>query len=171
MTPEYSIVQHSKYAILTDAIKNNYIKTDYICWIDVGVFRDITEEKKTFRLEVPPQFDDNMIGFNCLNDMNPSKVNPKEIFLHNYYWVAGNAFVGKVYTMNKFCEQYKRAVKYFLSQGLANTDQQVVYAMYTQESITKLDVNISLKLYHPDCKMSFFPDRWFYLAYLMYQYD
>ena len=65
--------------------------------------------------------------------------------------------------MLKYAQQYKQGVDYFLSK-LMNTDQQVLYAMYSDQGRKQLNTSIELQLFQSHNSGY---DPWFYLGYIM----
>jgi hypothetical protein len=49
----------------------------------------------------------------------------------------------------QFEELYKRAIIYFLDKKIMNTDQQVLYSLYSQEGRQALKPDIELQIYAP----------------------
>ena len=47
----------------------------------------------------------------------------------------------------KYAQQYQRAVDYFLSKNLMNSDQQVLYAMYSKRGRRQLNTSVGLQLF------------------------
>ena len=62
-------------------------------------------------------------------------------------WICECIFLGRRDAILKYAEQYKRAVDYFLSQKLMNSDQQVLYAMYSKSGRTHIKSEIELQFY------------------------
>ncbi|XP_041348323.1 uncharacterized protein LOC121367929 [Gigantopelta aegis] len=163
VVPEYSCAQHAKYSCVQDAILKDFVKTDYVMWLDVGYFRLITERKRHFLLSVPPHFDNrrmavNQIHFRSLNE------SPNEIFRTNLVWVAGGLVLGQKELFLKFIKTYRSAVERYLDMGLSSTDQQVLFAMYTQKEKDILKP-VQLQPYVWDV----FGSCWYYLGYQCYK--
>lgn len=87
---------------------------------------------------------------------------PFSIFRSNIVWVGGGLFIGTRNVVIEFEKLYERAVLYFLDQKLMNSDQQVLYSLYSQEGRKALKPNIELQLYTPTGG----GNPWFYLGYL-----
>lgn len=159
--PEYPAAQHSKYAVVAETIRKGVFANPYFAWVDIGYFRDVVERKVDFTLDIPPGFDPGKISVNRVEGLSMN-IDPFTIFRKNIVWVGGGIFLGKGEALLQFEQLYHRAVKYFLDQQLVNSDQQVLYSMYSKKGREALEPNIELQLYIP--KGSGNP--WFYLGYL-----
>lgn len=159
--PEYPAAQHSKYAVVAETIRKGVFANPYFAWVDIGYFRDVVERKVDFTLDIPPGFDPGKISVNRVEGLSMN-IDPFTIFRKNIVWVGGGIFLGKGEALLQFEQFYHRAVKYFLDQQLVNSDQQVLYSMYSKKGREALKPNIELQLYIP--KGSGNP--WFYLGYL-----
>lgn len=161
LIPEYPAAQHSKYAVVAETIRKGVFANPYFAWVDIGYFRDVVERKVDFTLDIPPGFDPGKISVNRVEGLSMN-IDPFTIFRKNIVWVGGGIFLGKGEALLQFEQLYHRAVKYFLDQQLVNSDQQVLYSMYSKKGREALKPNIELQLYIP--KGSGNP--WFYLGYL-----
>lgn len=161
LIPEYPAAQHSKYAVVAETIRKGVFANPYFAWLDIGYFRDVVERKVDFTLDIPPGFDPGKISVNRVEGLSMN-IDPFTIFRKNIVWVGGGIFLGKGEVLLQFEQLYHRAVKYFLDQQLVNSDQQVLYSMYSKKGREALKPNIELQLYIP--KGSGNP--WFYLGYL-----
>lgn len=159
--PEYPAAQHSKYAVVAETIRKGVFANPYFAWLDIGYFRDVVERNVDFTLDIPPGFDPGKISVNRVEGLSMN-IDPFTIFRKNIVWVGGGIFLGKGEVLLQFEQLYHRAVKYFLDQQLVNSDQQVLYSMYSKKGREALKPNIELQLYIP--KGSGNP--WFYLGYL-----
>lgn len=166
VVPEYSCAQHAKYDVVARAATRNYFQTDYFAWLDVGLFRAEGDKRKYFMLQTPPDFNSSRIAVNLVHDVRMN-TEISQIFRRNLVWVCGCIFVGKREIILKYTEQYKRAVDYFLSQELMNTDQQVLYAMYSVSGKKEIKPEIDVQLYKQD-KPTY--NMWFALGYVMRQF-
>ena len=66
--------------------------------------------------------------------------------------------------MLEFADEYKTAVNYFLSNKLMNTEQQLLYAMYSDSGRRVLKPDVEIQTYH---RRVISQNPWFYLGYLM----
>lgn len=127
--PEYSLVMHSKYYMMQRSIKEDFFGTKYYCWMDIGVFRQLADEihYPEFKLQIPKDFTENTVAY---GEVGPKHVlNFAHIMWHGPFWVAGGMFMSDALTLYIWAEEYKHYLKEFLNRGLANTDQQVIYAI------------------------------------------
>lgn len=159
--PGYPAAQHSKYAIVAETIRKGVFANPYFAWLDIGYFRDIMGRNVDFTLDIPPGFDPGKISVNRLEDLSMN-IDPFTIFKKNIVWVGGGIFLGKGEVLLQFEQLYQRAVKYFLDQRLVNSDQQVLYSMYSKKGREALKPNVELQLYIPNGS----GNPWFYLGYL-----
>ena len=160
----YSCVQHAKYEVTQRAAKENYFGTDYIAWLDVGLFRESVNNSKDFILALPPDFNDSKLAVNQVNNVSMD-VEFWPIFKRKLVWICGCSFVGRINTVIRYTEQYKRSVEYFMSQNLMNTDEQIVYATYVNTGRKELKPEIDLQLYMKP--IDYTGIHWFYIGYIM----
>lgn len=168
---EYTSMTHAKQEILARAIQSRKFGTDFYCWCDLGYFRDLDSLNliNDFWLEAPDDFDKSRIAVTRVYDHDLSKENARNIIFKKLDWVGGGLFLGTPEVILKFHDQYKDAVKRYLGQGLINSEQQILYAMYTTQERQKHPIAIKLHLYIPGQRKVINDDPWFYLGYLMYR--
>lgn len=163
---EYSAIQHAKYAAVGDAIRSNIFESEYYAWLDIGYFRDIVNDKRYFILTPPENHNKSLLAMNEVYHPNLN-LTPEEIFKQNVVWVGGGIFIGTRSVQLAFEELYKKAVLHFLGKKLMNSDQQVIYAMYSLEGTRSLKPNVELQLYSmKDDKSVGTRNPWFYLGFL-----
>lgn len=159
--PAYSSAQHAKYAVVADAVRQKYFNTEFYAWLDIGYFRDIVSSKTYFRLDAPSDIDRTKLAMNRVYWRSFSQ-KPFNIMRQNVVWVGGGMFIGTKEIVLKFEKLYHKAVNYFLSKNLMNTDQQVIYSMYSDEGRAALKPDVELQLYIPTGN----GNPWFYQGYL-----
>jgi predicted transposase YdaD len=59
--------------------------------------------------------------------------------------MAGGMFIGTANRILQFEQLYKRAINYFLDKKIRNTDQQVLYSLYSKEGRQALKPEIELQ--------------------------
>lgn len=128
---EYSCIMHAKFELLQQSIDNNYFLTKYFMWIDIGYFRYETEKNNLFGLSVPQRFDENSVAYSEVCDFQNYSF--KDIVWNNRVWVAGGANLGRFDVLTTFCKEYINRVKKALEERIISTDQQIIYAMYTDK--------------------------------------
>nr|XP_022324365.1 uncharacterized protein LOC111124962 isoform X4 [Crassostrea virginica] len=161
ISPEYTAAQHFKYVAVSESARRNPFNTSYFAWLDVGYFRDIVSLKQQFRLKLPPNFNPSRIALNRVYDQSLQK-DPEEIFRQNLVLVGGGLFICSRKIGIEFEKLYRKAVMYFLQQKIMNTDQQVIYAMYSEHGQKYIKPSIGLQMYIPQGGIN----RWFYFGYL-----
>ena len=159
--PEYSAAQHVKYVVLAQTAKEKYFNTPFYAWLDVGYFRDITKNNAYYRLEPPNNFDKTRIAFNKVYNVRMTTP-PKRIFRGNKVWVGGGLAFGTAEVIAKFEEMYHKAFLYFLEEKLMNTDQQVLFSLYSDIGRRTLNPEVELQIYNPRGS----GNPWFYLGFL-----
>lgn len=78
--------------------------------------------------------------------------------------VGGGYFIAERNVMNLWCQEYRRFAEYFLAKGLSNSDQQIIYSMYTDEITQSKEVEqpkVRLQRYLPHEGTS-----WYHLRHL-----
>ncbi|XP_052090576.1 uncharacterized protein LOC127727169 [Mytilus californianus] len=160
--PAYSSAMHAKYELMEQVIKEKLFRTKYIAWIDIGYFRK--KEPGCFKMETPKDIRDDHILFSQV-DFFKHQLNLTEIIYTSRLYIACGFFIGRPDNLMLFIEDYKSAVERLLEMNLMNSDQQVLYILY------------SLKLsFHPRIPIQTFfnpmslkkgrNDRWFFLGKL-----
>ena len=142
----YSCSQHAKYDVIERAARANYFNTKFMAWLDVGYFRERNSTNK-FKLLLLKDFEESRVA---MNEIVKRRMNRRvrDIFLNNKVWLGGGLFFGEMSRLIVFAKQFKKSVAYFLSRRLVNTDQQVVYAMYSEEGRKSLKPDVELHVYH-----------------------
>lgn len=161
VNPAYSAAQHAKYAVVSDAVRRNLYNTSYFAWLDIGYFRDLVKSTQFFELKIPPNLDSSRLAVNLVFHQRMD-TRPYSIFRSNIVWVGGGLFIGARDVVTEFEKIYEKAVLYFLDQKLMNSDQQVLYSLYSKEGRKALKPTIELQLFHPTGG----GNPWFYLGYL-----
>ena len=159
--PEYSAAQHAKYAVIAESVRKQIFNTSFYAWLDVGYFRDIVDRKEYFKLNIPPGFDSKRISFNQVSNQ-PMSMEPFTIFRDNIVWVGGGFFVASGDVILQFDQLYHKAVLHYLDLKLMNSDQQVLYSMYSVRGRETLKPEVELQLFIPTGD----GNVWFYLGYL-----
>ena len=160
----YSCVQHAKYEITQKAAEENFFGTDYIAWLDVGLFRESVNNTKDFILSLPPGFNDSKIAVSQVNDVSMD-VTFWPVFRNKLVWICGCTFIGTIKTVKRYTRLYKRTVQYFIKHNLMNTDEQILYATYTDQGRTELKPDVDLQLYMKPTNYT--GNHWFYIGYTM----
>lgn len=143
---EYTCVQHSKYAIIMDVIKNRreIPASRVYAWIDVGYYRN--PENMNYCLKLPSDFDEKMPSYNQVFSPNFQHF-PKDIFYDNHVWVGGGMFIATRNTMITLCNEYQRATRYLLyNMSLSSTDQQCLYASFTNDGRRNIRFGLELNV-------------------------
>ncbi|XP_071118238.1 protein HtrL-like [Haliotis cracherodii] len=168
--PEYACAMHAKYEFIQKALDLNVFKTPAFAWLDIGYFRNLDKSGTTFFKLLPPQkFNTEKVGLTQAWPHDPN-IDPSVVMRSNLVWVSGGLVLGINKTLQGFVQQYKWTVEALLKDGLANTDQQVIYAMFStpmRHRYNKKQIKIhsytcrqgQLGLYGPD-------SRYFCLGFL-----
>ena len=159
--PDYACAQHAKYDLVSKAANQNYFRSKYFLWLDIGYFRDIQLNRTYFTLQTPQNFNISRIAMNRVNNVSLN-ISYSKIFMQNRVWVGGGLFFGTAEAVFKYEQQYNTAVNYFISKRLMNTDQQINYAMFSVPGRKAIKPNIEIQLYSSNKS-----GDWFYLGYMM----
>ena len=164
---EYPCSQHAKYELVKRTIEEGYFSsTKFVAWIDIGYFRYLTRRRRKFYMVIPPEMDESKIAMTEVTRADLSLF-PSDIFRGNLVWLGGGMSLGTRPVFRKFVEEYEQSAEKFLRQGLSNTDQQVIYSMFTDINNVVGKVCTRIQTYG-----WFFNDInscWFYLGYLCYR--
>ncbi|XP_052224928.1 uncharacterized protein LOC127840556 [Dreissena polymorpha] len=159
--PEYACSQIAKYDVLGRAAQDNTFNTDYFMWLDIGYFRNRTSTTP-FRLKRPPYFKEKMVAMNLIRFNANLALSPEVIFKKNLLWIGGGIVFANRLTILAFEYQFRQAVEYFMSLSLMNSDQQIIYAMFSVEGRRVLKPATEIQLYKPPTEYN-----WFYLGFFM----
>lgn len=159
--PEYACAQHAKYDVIARAAKENFFRTNYLAWLDVGYFRGIVHNHSCFALRKPPNFNESRVAMNLVYNVSLNIPHAK-IFRQNIVWVGGGLFLARRDVIIRYEQMYQRAMDIFLSQKLMNTDQQMNFAIHSIPGRKLIKPEIDIQTYNSKRK-----DDWFYLGYLM----
>jgi hypothetical protein len=109
VVPTYSAAMHAKYEVLQWAIKQNPFKTRYFCWLDVGLFRDLSKLRSVnrFSLYLPPYFNTGSVAYQEVYGARNTKATVKDIVYNNMVWVCGCFFIGEAGVMYQWTLEYK----------------------------------------------------------------
>ncbi|XP_052771135.1 uncharacterized protein LOC128210822, partial [Mya arenaria] len=163
--PEYACAQLAKYDVISRASRDDVFKTNYVMWLDVGYFR---KRKSTnfFSLRRPNGYNESRVAMNVIQANANMAMPVTAIFRNNIVWVGGGLVFANRDIIPRYETQLKKAVDYFLSRRLMNTDQQVVYALFSDEGRRGIRPHIELQLYNPPVD-----NNWFYLGNIMLKED
>lgn len=153
----YSCMMHAKFELVRKVIKEKMFYTKYISWLDIGLFRGVVDETHIFPIRLPPNFDTDKIAYSGQRKFDPS-LSPYQIISEDMAWVGGAMFLGRPEVMYVYTEDYMRAVKKLLSEGMMSTDQQVIYILFQPNFPIRPRVEIQTYTTHSQ-------DDWFYLGY------
>lgn len=167
----YSAAMHAKYELMQWTIRDNPFHSAYICWLDLGLFRDLASDsvsaaknaRKSFRLGIPADLNNSAVAY---TEVFPSPPIPdltaEEAVKSNIVWVCGCFFVGRVDVMWQWSTEYLSAVESMVSENWMSTDQQVLAWLMLGEGRAKLNPRTSLQLY----RASGGSHPWFHLGYV-----
>jgi len=167
----YSAAMHAKYELMRWTIRDNPFHSAYICWLDVGLFRDLAtdsvsaakNDEKSFRLGIPADLNSGAVAYTeVLSSPLVPDLTAEEAVKSNIVWICGCFFIGRVDVMWQWSTEYLSAVESMVSENWMSTDQQVLVWLMRGEGRTKLRPRTSLQLYR-DSDGS---NPWFYLGYL-----
>jgi len=167
----YSAAMHAKYELMRRTIRDNPFHSAYICWLDVGLFRDLASDSvaasmndnKSFKLALPPRLNSSEIAYTLVYPVSRyGPVSAENIVKQNSVWVCGCFFIGRVDVMWHWTTEYLMAVEQMVSERWMSTDQQVIYWLFLGEGKTKLQPRTSIQLYQVDDGSN----EWFFLGYL-----
>ena len=155
VVPEYACAQFAKYDVISRAAKENIFQTKYYMWLDIGYFRDRLTTDKCI-LEKPKDFNDSRIAMNLVYFNRNMSASPQNIFKQNIVWVGGGLVFGERNLVIQYDKQFMKAVDYFISIGLMNTDQQVTYGMFSDTGRKALNPEIELHVHKPEHEYNWF---------------
>ena len=143
VVPDYTCITHAKFELMYRTLRHNPFNTKYFSWLDIGCFRKISDQAslKPFTLTLPPNFDVKKVAFSKVKAFK--NFTAGDIIFKNINWVSASYFVAEASVMMQWVHDYMSATEHFLSHGLMNAEQQIIYAMYTKENLNfkpKVDI-------------------------------
>jgi len=168
---KYSAAMHAKYELMRWTIRDNPFQSVYICWLDVGLFRELAStsvssavnDNELFRLGIPPNLSSRAVAYTeVFQGVSRPTLTAEEAVKMNSVWVCGCFFIGRVDVVWRWTTEYLSAVEWMVSENWMSTDQQVIYWLMLGEGMTKLRPRTHLQLYRVDDGSN----EWFYLGYL-----
>jgi hypothetical protein len=144
----YACVTHAKFDFLLNATEENTFKSKYFMWLDVGYFSSKTP-LKMFQLSKPPSFNETKIAASQIvsNLTQALELDPNTIFKKKKSIAAAGLLFGERSRIIIFSKLYQRGFRYFLSQNLTNSEQQVIYAIYCDKGNRILKPTVELQYY------------------------
>ena len=128
VVPNYSAAMHAKYEVMQSAIKENPFKTRYFCWLDIGLFRDLTDgdhdsiripnvpndslkfeqfSTDRFSIYLPPGLEPSSVAYQQVWDDRNKDASVEQIVYENMVWVCGCFFIAEASVMYRWTEEYK----------------------------------------------------------------
>lgn len=169
----YSAAMHAKYELMRRTIRDNPFQSAYICWLDLGLFRDLASgtiaaaltNDKSFRLALPPRLNTSAVAYTLVYPASVyGPVSAEQIVKQNTVWVCGCFFIGRVDVVWNWTTEYLMAVEQMVLERWMSTDQQVIYWLFHGEGKAKVQPNTTIQLYQ--LPVGDDGNSWFYLAYL-----
>ena len=109
VVPHYSAAMHAKYEVMRMAMRSNPFGTRYFCWLDVGLFRDLSDagvNGSRFALSLPPEFDVDSVAYTEVSGRD-GNASTQQIVSTNMHWVCGCFFVGRIDVLLRLVHEYK----------------------------------------------------------------
>ena len=109
VVPEYPAAMHAKYELMQLTIRDNPFRTQFFCWLDIGLFRDIASEpidSPRFSLTLPDGFQLDSVAYTEVYSRD-TKAPVEDIIKNNMVWVCGCFFIGEATVMFRWTEEYK----------------------------------------------------------------
>ncbi|XP_053402867.1 uncharacterized protein LOC128558080 [Mercenaria mercenaria] len=156
VNPLYTCVTHAKFDLIAKTAQDDIFKTKYIMWLDLGYFRN-RKSHNIFHMSKPKYFNDSKIAMNQVNGKDDS-ISPNTIVRKSLRYVGGGLIYGEKTRVILLVEDFKRAVRYFLSKNEINCEEQILYAMFSKRGRQILKPNVELQLYRTKER------KWFYLG-------
>ncbi|XP_005103430.1 uncharacterized protein LOC101853400 [Aplysia californica] len=146
--PEYACTMHAKYDVLERSVIMDFYRTPYFAWVDVGLFRQLDgTDHSLFKLVPPEKFNPERVGMSQVMPLDPVHT-PEFVMKNSQIWVSGSMVLATKEYMLNFTREYKQAVSDLLKEGLSNSDQGVIYAMYTARMRRQNQVKVKTYLCH-----------------------
>ena len=139
-------------------VTSNPFRTKYFAWVDIGYYRDLkTATEAPFTVHLPPNFNQSNVAVSAITKQL-SRRSDRVIFHQNIVWACGGFFLARHDVMLAWTTEFMQFVEYFLSRGLMNSDQQVIYA-----AVSNHHPKTHLQTYFRHNKSY---NAWFYLGFI-----
>ncbi|XP_071140675.1 uncharacterized protein [Mytilus edulis] len=158
--PAYSCAMNAKYELMEKVITENISTTAFLAWIDIGYFRN--KKPGFFKISIPRNVKDDHVSFSQVHFFN-DQLTPTEIVYESRFYIAGGFFVGRPKCLLLFAQDYKLAVEWMIDMNLMNSDQQVLYIMYSPKSSFQPRIPVQT-FFQPISLILRSTGRWFYLG-------
>ncbi|XP_071167400.1 uncharacterized protein [Mytilus edulis] len=158
--PAYSCAMNAKYELVEKVITEKVYKTAFLAWIDIGYFRN--KKPGYIKMSIPRNVKDDHVSFSQVHFFN-DQLTPTEIVYESRFYIAGGFFIGKPKNLLLFARDYRLAVEWMIDMNLMNSDQQVLYIMYSPKSSFKPRIPIQT-FFQPISLILRSTNRWFYLG-------
>lgn len=153
-------ITYAKYDVLSLAIESNYFESEVLAWLDVTYYREIIEQHAhAFRVSVPPSFMTDRVAFNAPYYRKSYTIS--KMFAQGLVWVNSDIIIGNADKLKVFCADFRHEAVKYLTHGLVNTDEQVIYAMFSEYN--DYTPRVKIQDYHVDSHF----DRFHYLGFLL----
>jgi len=90
------------------AMELNPFRTRFFCWLDVGLFRDLSPSGvngSCFSLGLPPKLDIDAVAYTEVSRPN-SNLSVRQIVSEDRFWVCGCFFVGRIEVLQVWIREY-----------------------------------------------------------------
>ncbi|RUS69963.1 hypothetical protein EGW08_022271 [Elysia chlorotica] len=142
--PDYTCTMDAKYDALDMALTGGHVKTKYVAWMDLGLFRKVKPTDPTFSLAPPPGLNTSRVGVSQVTARKAvESLSETEIYRKNIVWVAGGFLIATRPIMSQFIINYREVSAHLKLRGLADTDQQVLASMYSPTEQGKYDIQLT----------------------------
>lgn len=158
--PAYTCAMNAKYELIERVITEKISTALFLAWIDIGYFRN--KEPGFIKMTPTRSIKDDHISFSQVNFFN-DHLTPFQIVYQSRFYIAGGFFIGRPQYLMLFAQDYRLAVEWMLDMNLINSDQQVLYVMYSPQSSFQPRIPIQT-FFNPISLILGSSDRWFYLG-------
>ncbi|ESO03327.1 hypothetical protein HELRODRAFT_173613 [Helobdella robusta] len=158
IVPEYPAIPHCKYELMKMSILDNPFNTEYFAWLDVGLFRDLTDYPfyysilginhfflRNFSINLLEDFKDSEVGYTEVYELQRN-VDACDVIEQNIVWVCGAYFVEHSKVLLKWIGEYMNGVEMMIRKhDCTGTDQQVINWLFSNKK--KLNITTNIQTY------------------------
>lgn len=112
----YSVAMHAKYEAMQWTIDDNPFRTRYFCWLDVGLFRDLSgrdENSTRMSIHLPPGFRNDSVAYTEVFARD-KRSSVSTIINNNQVWVCGCFFIAEASVMRRWTDEYKVRINFVM---------------------------------------------------------
>jgi hypothetical protein len=130
--PEYNIINHTKVDLMVYAKKCGFIKTNWVCWSDFGVFHSVYKVPENYPMRGIDvnKFEKDKFTFMCYREFKENDFNMAFTLVTAEQLFLGSFFATPIKLLEKLQEVYHESVDELYENNISDDDQHVYIRAY-----------------------------------------